>query len=156
MRLQLVLDRVQLRLEHDFGRHRFGLRGTPPPELAAPIDIRGEWRGGSVRDWQQAEGRLYARLDYADVAAWREWLPLPTEIASGKGALRLWFEFAGGMAREITGDVELEDVEARLADTLPKLELTHLAGRIQWQDDDGRREFLARQLRFSVAGGAAL
>ncbi len=153
---QLVLDRVQLRLEHDFGRHRFGLRGTPPPELAAPIDVRGEWRGGSVRDWHQAEGRLYARLDYADVAAWREWLPLPKELASGKGALRLWFEFAGGVAREITGDVELEDVEARLADNLPKLQLAHLAGRIRWQDDDGRREFLARQLRFSTAAGTDL
>ena len=27
---QLVLDRVQFRLENRFGRHRFGLKGTPP------------------------------------------------------------------------------------------------------------------------------
>src|SRR5215813_13452451 len=27
---QLVLDRVQFKMENGFGRHRFGLRGTPP------------------------------------------------------------------------------------------------------------------------------
>ena len=39
---QLVLDRVQFRLESQFGRHRFGLKGTPPATLAAPIDLRGD------------------------------------------------------------------------------------------------------------------
>src|SRR5262249_32834640 len=36
---QLVLDRVQFRLENRFGHHRFGVAGTPPPELAAPLDL---------------------------------------------------------------------------------------------------------------------
>ena len=84
-----------VRLESRFGRHRFGLIGTPPAELAAPIDLRGEVRGGVGRRLAATRrGQLYVRLDYADVAAWREWLPLPAPIASGKGALRLWFDFA--------------------------------------------------------------
>jgi hypothetical protein len=92
---QLVLDRVQFRLENRFGRHRFGLRGTPPAELASPLDLRGDLALGSMRDWQNAQGTVFVRLDYADVAAWREWLPLPAQIASGTGALRIWFQFAG-------------------------------------------------------------
>ena len=83
---QLVLDRVQFRLENEaFGRHRFGLTGTPPAELAAPIDIRVEVAGSSLREWQRTAGRAYVRLDYADVAAWREWLPLPVPHRPGQG-----------------------------------------------------------------------
>jgi hypothetical protein len=29
---QLVLDRVQFKMDNSFGRHRFGLRGTPPAD----------------------------------------------------------------------------------------------------------------------------
>src|SRR5207342_3198517 len=45
---QLVLDRVQFRMENGFGRHRFGLRGTPPSGLAAPIDVRGDLKDVSL------------------------------------------------------------------------------------------------------------
>jgi hypothetical protein len=83
---QLVLDRVQFRLHNRFGRYRFGLTGVPPTEIAAPIDVRGDIRGVVANDWQRAVGTLYVRLDYADVAAWREWLPLPVPI--DEGALR--------------------------------------------------------------------
>jgi len=77
---QLVLDRVQFKLENSFGRLRFGLKGMPPAGLAAPIDVRGDVRDTTVRDWQRGEGRMFVRLDYADVGAWREWLPLPQQI----------------------------------------------------------------------------
>jgi uncharacterized protein YhdP len=60
---QLVLDRVQFKMENRFGRHRFGLRGTPPAELAAPIDVRGDLGDVSLRDWQRGEGRMFVRLD---------------------------------------------------------------------------------------------
>ena len=153
---QLVLDRVELRLENSYGQHRFGLTGVPPPEVAAPIDLRGEWRGQPLRDWRDARGRMYLRLDYADAVAWREWLPFPVAVDSGKGALRLWFEFADGVAQEIVGDIELTDVRARLEDGLPMLALSHLAGRIGWRDRDGRREVFARDVVFTAPDGSAL
>ena len=125
---QLVLDRVQFRLENRFGRHRFGIAGTPPAELAAPLDLRGDVHGGSLKDWQKARGELYVRLDYADVAAWREWLPLPPEIASGKGALRVWFEFARARrARSSPISSSPTSRRARASD-LPELDLAHLVG----------------------------
>jgi len=47
-------------------------------------DLRADVVGASLKDVQALRGKLYLRLDYADVAAWREWLPLPAGIESGK------------------------------------------------------------------------
>ncbi len=153
---QLVLDRVQFRLENRFGRHRFGIRGTPPPELAAPIDVRGDVTGASLKEWQKTSGRLYVRLDYADIAAWKEWLPLPVPIASGEGALRLWFDFAAGQATAMTADLALADVKARLGARLPELALSRLSGRAGWRVDAPDQEFFARELSFTAANGQVM
>ena len=153
---QLVLDQVQFRLDSRFGRHRFGLRGAPPPELAAPIDVRGDLAGASVNELQHANGKLYIRLDYADIAAWNEWLPLPVPIASGKGALRVWFDLADGGPKEIVADLELADVKAKLGAELAELDLAHLSGRAGWRAAPPRREFYGRQLAFVTTGGQRL
>jgi uncharacterized protein (TIGR02099 family) len=153
---QLVLDQVQFRLEHSFGHHRFGLTGTPPAELAAPVDLRGDIVGLVPSDLEKVDGRFYLRLDYADVAAWREWLTLPLPVESGKGALRLWTEMAQGQPREVTADLELSDVDTRLAPDLPALELDDLSGRIGWKHDGGRREIFTKALRFRATDGTEL
>jgi uncharacterized protein (TIGR02099 family) len=150
---QLVLDRVQFRLDNSFGRHRFGLKGTPPAELAAPLDLRGDLKGTSLKDWQHAEGELFVRLDYADVAAWREWLPLPGQIATGKGAMRIWFQFADGEPREVVADLELDAVKARLGEALPELDLAHLVGRVGWRTSARDREIFTRDLAFATTSG---
>jgi uncharacterized protein (TIGR02099 family) len=150
----LTLKRVEFRLENRFGRHRFGLTGVPPAEVAAPLDIRGDVRGRSLGEWHASSGRLYARLDYADVAAWRVWLPLPVDLRSGKGALRVWLEYAGGEPREMVADLVLADVEARLAPELRELALSRVEGRIGWRSGPGTREFFTQQLAFAGVGGA--
>jgi uncharacterized protein (TIGR02099 family) len=153
---QLVLDRVQFKMENIFGRHRFGLRGTPPAELAAPIDLRGDLKDVSISDWQHGEGRMFIRLDYADVAAWREWLPLPEQITSGKGAMRVWFRFAHGKPREVVADLELSDVNAALGEGLPPLDLDHLSGRVGWRETSTGRELFTQGLAFTTDRGDRL
>lgn len=153
---QLVLDRVQFRMENRFGRHRFGLKGTPPADLAAPLDLRGDLKGVSLKDWQRAEGSLFVRLDYADVAAWREWLPLPEQISTGKGALRVWFQFANGEPREVVADLELADFRTKLADGLPELDLSHVSGRAGWRHTSTEQEFFAQGLAFTSKKGERL
>jgi uncharacterized protein (TIGR02099 family) len=153
---QLVLDRVQFRLQNRFGHHRFGLKGTPPAELAAPLDLRGDLEFASMKDWQHAQGSLFVRLDYADVAAWREWLPLPGEIVTGSGALRIWFKFGQQDVREIVADVELADVKARLAEDLPEIELAHLSGRVGTRKSEAQREVFTRGLAFTTLDGERL
>lgn len=147
----LLLEHVALRLENRFGRHRFGLTGAPPATLAAPLDLRGDFTG-SLTDWRAASGRLYARLDYADIGAWREWLPPGIPLSNGKGALRVWLEFAQGEPRDVVADLVLSDVQAKLASDLPQLSLARLEGRLGWHDDPKRREFSARQLAFTGPG----
>ncbi|MBI3149881.1 MAG: TIGR02099 family protein [Betaproteobacteria bacterium] len=149
---QLLLDRVSFRLENRFGDHRFGLVGTPPPEIAGPIDVRGDFSGDSLRAWEQLEGRAYVRLDYADVATWREWLPLPAQFARGEGALRLWFGFAQGLPRDFTADLELREVAGSLEAGLPALRLKRLSGRLAWRGDADIQEVSAKNLVIEAPG----
>jgi uncharacterized protein (TIGR02099 family) len=153
---QLLLDHVDFRLEQHFGHHRAGLTGAPPIELAAPLDLRVDVTGHSLGDWRNLKGRLYLRLDYADVAAWREWLPLPIAVESGKGAVRLWIDFEGSQPVAVTADLELEDVNATLGDGLAPLALTHLAGRAGWKRDAARTDVTAKQLTFALPDGVML
>ncbi len=150
----LELTRVELRMENRFGRHRFGLTGAPPAGIAAPIDLRGDVTGHSLADWRNSSGRLYARLDYADVAAWQAWLPLPYAVKSGKGAVRVWLEYAGGEVRAGVADLVLVDVQATLAPQLQELALSRLDGRVGWRSDGSQREIFAEHLGFNGAGGS--
>jgi len=153
---QLLLDHVQFRLEQHFGRHHAGLTGVPPPELAAPIDFRADLTGGSLRDLQSLRGKVYVRLDYADFAAWREWLPLPFAVESGKGALRVWLDVAQSRALDATADLELADARATLGEHVPPLALAHLSGRVGWKRTDARSEFTATQLSFELPDGTGV
>jgi uncharacterized protein (TIGR02099 family) len=153
---QLLLDHVQFRLEQRFGHHHAGLTGVPPAEIAAPVDLRADVTGGSLKDLQALRGKLYLRLDYADVAAWREWLPLPAGIESGKGALRIWVDFAQSRATDVVADLELADVRAIFGEDPTPLSLAHLAGRTEWKRSDARSEFTATQLTFALADGTRL
>jgi uncharacterized protein (TIGR02099 family) len=152
----LELKRVEFRLENRFGRHRFGLTGVPPAEVAAPLDLRGDVTGRSLSEWRASSGRFYARLDYADVAAWRAWLPLPIDVRSGKGALRVWLEYSSGELKEIVADLVLSNVQTRLAPELRELALSRLEGRIGWRSEAGTREFFTQRLAFVGTGGARL
>ena len=149
---QLTLEHVVLRLENRAGRHRFGLTGAPPGSLAAPLDVRGDFTSGSLADWRGASGRFYARLDYVDVGAWREWLPPGLPITDGKGAVRMWLEIVAGEPRDLVADAILSGVEGKLASDLPQLSLARLEGRVGWHDDPSRREVYARQLAFAAPG----
>ena len=153
---QLILDQVQFRLEHSLGHHRFGLVGTPPAELASPLDFRGDVTDASLKDWRDARGRFYVRLDYADIALWREWIPLPIAIDNGKGALRAWFDFADGAPTSMVADFQLADVRTRLRRDLPQLDLMMLGGHVDWQRGSGKRSLAASNLEFTTRAGFVL
>ncbi|MEO8346408.1 MAG: YhdP family protein [Betaproteobacteria bacterium] len=153
---QLVLDHVQFRLEHSGGHHRFGLLGTPPADLASPLDFRGDVTDASLKDWRDARGRFYVRLDFADIALWREWIPIPIAVDSGKGAFRAWFDFAGGGPTGMVADFELVDVSTRLGRNLPQLDLETVSGHLNWKRQAGKRTLTASALTFTTSAGLAL
>ncbi|MEO8848283.1 MAG: YhdP family protein [Casimicrobiaceae bacterium] len=149
----LAIEHVELRMQNEFGRHRFAATGIPPSSLASPIDVRGELSRASLLDWRKAEGELYLRLDYADVGAWRAWVALPAQIDSGQGALRVWLRFASGAATRVVADVELADVRAHVKPDLPELALSHLAGRLLWTSDGNVRTLRGSGLAFTTTQG---
>ncbi len=61
-------------------------------------------------------------------------------VDSGKGALRAWFDFAGGRPTGMVADFELADVRTRLRKDLPQLDLTQVGGHLDWKSsaDPGR------------------
>lgn len=157
--LELLVD---LRLENHGNRHRFGIRATPPAELAARLDIRGDFTGESLSIPQQWRGQLFAQINHADIAASLVWLPFPQEIkfSRGTGALRMWTRVDQGDMNKLTADMRLHNVRTQLAEGLPELNLIRLRGRVGWQtkSDDARKsmELFARGLSASVSGEGEL
>ncbi|MBI3041206.1 MAG: TIGR02099 family protein [Betaproteobacteria bacterium] len=153
---QLELKNVFLHVFTRGSRYRFGLRAVPPRELAAPIDFRGDLRAGTVKSLADWHGRLFLQLDYADIAAWRTWIAFPIEFPRGAGALRAWLSFNRNQLVDAVADVKLADVRTRLAQDLPELDLTELAGRIGWKQSGAGVEVSTSKLALVTSGGLAL
>jgi uncharacterized protein (TIGR02099 family) len=150
----LELREVSLRLVNRGNRHRFGLRGVPPAELAAPLDVRGDVRGDSIRALSEWNGRLFVQLEHVDLAAWTPWLNIPVELTRGAGSVRSWLTFSADALAEIVADVKLSSVSAKLREDLPVLELDSLAGRLGWRTLASGFEFSA--VKLGLAGGGAV
>lgn len=152
----LVLQAVQLRIENTGRRHRFALTASAPQRLAGTLDLRGDltgshWAGGG--DWS---GQIYAELDYADLGGWRAWLDYPLQVARGVGAMRMWLGVSSTGLREVTADVRLRDVRARLGPGLPELDMPGLQGRLAWKALDGGYELATEDLSLATRPGVAL
>lgn len=152
----LVLSKVSMRLENRGKHHDFGLRATPPPDLAEPLDVRGALQGASIDKPADWHGELYARMDRTDLAAWRSWVKLPFELQSGYGGVRLWVDFARKRVTGVTADMLLDNVKARLASDLPQLDLLTLGGRLSWREFEGGQEFQGRKLALAARDGTAV
>jgi uncharacterized protein (TIGR02099 family) len=150
---QLELKNVSLQLFNRGGRHRFGLRATPPRDLAAPLDLRGDIKGESLRSLNDWTGELFLRLDYVDIAAWRTWFPFPVHFPRGAGALRAWLTFSRDQLVDAVADVRLASVLTRLGEDLPQLDLTELSGRVGWKQSGGDFEVSTSQLRLTTRDG---
>ncbi|WP_153111696.1 YhdP family protein [Propionivibrio limicola] len=156
----LILEDVNLALDNEGRRHRFGLTALPPEGLASKIDIRGDFRGSDLTRLDRWSGDGYVDIGHADLAVWRQWVDYPVELPRGRGALRVWAGFDKAQLRELTADVALRDVNLRLAPELPALDLEHLSGRLSAKfaengfDIEGRDVMLAA--RKAVAEGDAV
>lgn len=150
---ELRLTDLTFRLQSDYNRHRFGLRARAPAELAGPLDIRGDFSGGSVKQRSQWEGQLYVQLDYVDLAAWKHWIDLPMEVSQGRGALRTWIDIGGGAVTGALADLQLNDVRTRLAPELDVIDLTRLTGHLGWRNWKNGFEVVARRFEAVAVGG---
>ena len=147
---------VTLVLQNSGDLHRFALRAHTDSELASSLDVRGELRGGSIVQLDEWTGRLFAELEYTDIAAWQRWFDIPLEIRSGKGGMRLWLGFSGAQLTEATADVALAKVSTRLGAKLPVLDLDYLEGRLGGRRTQSGAEVSGKKLSLKTRGGVAL
>lgn len=130
----LTLRRLNFHLQNDGNRHRFGLTADPPHELAARLDLRGDFKGRDLDELDTWKGEAYAELDYADLAFWRAWVGafdnFALELPQGSGGMRLWLKFEQQRLSSLTADIALANVQLRLAQDLPWLDLQSLNGRL--------------------------
>lgn len=152
----LSLAGLTLVVTNDDEVHRFALKASAAKELASTLDVRGELRGGGFAQLQEWTGRLFAELDYTDLAAWQQWLDYPFEVRSGQGAVRLWLALRGRKLTEATADVALANVATRIAPDLPELGLDYLQGRLGYKEVAAAREFSGKKVSLKSTGGVAL
>ena len=158
----LVFNKVNLLIENSGfiesirRHHRFAVRALPPAELSAQLDVRGDFYGQSFDQLYNWRGQLYTQLDYADVGAWRTWLPLPAGFKLGKGALRGWLDVEAGKVNRLTADLALANVQAQLAKDLPLLDLRTLRGRVAWQETTQGLEVSTHKFSLQMNNGLLL
>lgn len=152
----LTLQQVRIHLVNRGHRHRFGVKAIPPAQLASAIDLRGDLDGASLRDLAAWSGRVFVQLDYADIAAWRTWIPFPFEFPRGAGAVRAWAGIKALGLTDLLADVRLSSVRTRLAKNLPELDLSNLSGRVGWKKTPQTVEFSTQQLALTTSGNLTL
>jgi uncharacterized protein (TIGR02099 family) len=154
--MPLVLGEVELLVHRHLGGWRLGMQASPPIEVGSPIDLRGELRRdrfGAQREWR---GQLYLGFNYADLAALRQWLPLPADVQRGAGGLELWAEVNASRVSSATADLRLSDVSLRLRSHLPYLDLARLSGRVTWAGGADSVTWSTRDLSFTTPDGLQL
>ncbi len=131
---ELVFDHVDLVLQNKWRTHRLGLKATPPAELAAPIDLRAEFKhqpfASSASDYDNWTGQLYADWRHTNLEKWKKYIDYPFELSGGSGAVRAWLDFDRGVVTNLTADLGLADLAVRLGKDLELLKLVEVSGRI--------------------------
>lgn len=152
----LLFRDVNLLIQNSWRHHRFAMRALPPVELSTQLDLRGDLSGNTFDDLPSWSGEIFTQLDYADVAAWKPWLDLPAPLRRGKGALRGWVGIEDGKVSRVTADLALANVQTRLAEDLPALEIRTLRGRVGWRDLQEGFEVSTNKLAFKLFNGFEL
>lgn len=152
----LSLSELNFVMRNRGNHHRFALRGQPPPELAAVLELRGDLEGRTFEQLQAWTGKLYAELSYTDLSAWRPWVDYPLAVQQGQGGLRLWLGVADKQLQEATADLALANINARLAPELPVLEMGSLQGRLSLKRARGGYEIAGKQVAMHLRSGATL
>jgi len=152
----LTLSQVDLHLDNGFRRHRFGLRMVPPVEMASVVDVRGDLQRRSQGARAGLRGKLYARCGYVNLGAGKRWIDLPVDIESGAADAEIWAEFADAKVTEVTGDVRVAALSARLGSEAKALELSGLQGRLGFLRTAGGYDLSGRRLSLVLGNGDTL
>lgn len=163
---EVSLADVNLVFRAGLSSHRFALQAQPPSDLGTRIDLRAEidypWaeRPSDISRWS---GRLYAQMDYVDLARLHTLLralPAPLVIERASGAVRAWLDFDRLQPTRISADLALVDVSAVLGAALAPLQVASVQGRFtqrRWGNElDGGNELQLRSFALQGKQGPLL
>jgi len=126
---ELRLENVDFRLSVLGARYRFGLSASMPAAPGDVIQLRGDLVSTRPADPATWSGQVFMALAQVELGAWAQWVDYPLPLA-GFGELRAWVDIDHGQPVSIVTDFSLADVDVRLADDLPSLQVDVLAGRL--------------------------
>jgi uncharacterized protein (TIGR02099 family) len=152
---ELLVKDVKLRIENSGKRHRFGLTGKPPAELASAITLNADFYGSAFEGFA-GQARVYAEFEYANLAYAQEWFPLPLDLDSGLGVLRLWMDVENRAVQRVIAEGNLVNVAGRLGPELDTFAMANLSGRVQWDDHAAAKTIAMSDLTFETVDGVRL
>ncbi len=151
----LALEEVHIAIQNNWWFHKLLLTAKPPAALAAPIEVRGDFRhplfASDISDVRRWKGVLYADLQNADLIAWKSYIDYPFDVNAGHGSVRAWLTLDHARVADFTADLSLKDVAARLRSDLAPLDLVEMSGRISAREM-GSVDRASGKLQFGETG----
>ena len=126
----LVLTEMGFLLENRGDQHNFGFAAKPPSEIANPIAVSGNVRGGSFAELRNWGGEIQTQLQNIDLAILRRFIPIPPEIRQGSGGVKLTFTGDGRGHIGVSTELDLKNVQAQLNPSVAPLELAEVTGKV--------------------------
>ena len=120
----LALKRLNFDLRNSGNRHRFGLTAEPPRQLAARLDMRGDFKGAGPRPARVMEGRGLCRTRLRRPR--RSGAPgstIRSTCRRAAAACACGWASPPSSLNTLTADMRLADVQLRLGRDLPMLDL---------------------------------
>ncbi len=148
----LALTGVDFSLTRRLRAHRVRLHAVPPPALARPLTLEGEFGGRDLDDYRTWSGNVDATVPGVSFAQLGRWLALPHQPSEGWGALRLKFAVTRGTLAGVSVGMDLRDIETTLGADLPPLRLAQVHGRGQWQRAGDGQRLAFDSLRVALPG----
>jgi uncharacterized protein (TIGR02099 family) len=157
--------------------HAIGFVASPPSELAQKIEASGELKLSNETGNWTATGPVYVAASNANLRKLRQHLSVPDELQAGFGSVRAWAEIdtnsmpspartkdtadatppiTANPIRSITADLHVTNASAQLEPTLASLNLTKLAGRIEYKSQAGGFTISSKALELRTKDGVVL
>ncbi len=134
----VALKNLNARLSNQGNRHRLGVTAEWSDTVASPINFIADINGASVAKLDSWNGEVYLRMDAADIARAKLWVTLPFPVESGLGGVQAWVRVDKGRPEDITADLRLTQVRAKLDGAREPLSLASLSGRLRWSEASGK------------------
>jgi len=148
--LTRVFRDARFNLTNAGSRHQFSLALQLPGTLGTGLEASGDFSGTAV-DMHAWSGRLYAKIDGANLANWAEYAPVGASSPTGTADAEVWLEWGQGINR-IGGRVRLEGLTLGERGAEPTYSVQRLSGRFLWTRNDTGWRVEADEIGFRRSG----